>query len=185
VLRTGCAWRPLPLDFPPCSTVHRWVLRLSQTGVFERLAHTPHRCASRPLGWRGEAGKRGDDPAWRVVGRKRHALMGMVGRPLMAAVSPADLHDSHGVIALRRASRGLFPFLACCFADRAYRGARVGVDTTITVEIVKPKTGQKGLAISPRPKFRSARSSNDRLRGGSDAGGCWDPGGPAAGRVRS
>jgi transposase len=130
--------------------VHRWVLRLSQTGVFERLAHTPHRCASRPLGWRGEAGKRGDDPAWRVVGRKRHALMGMVGRPLMAAVSPADLHDSHGVIALRRASRGLFPFLACCFADRAYRGARVGVDTTITVEIVKPKTGQKGFTIQPR-----------------------------------
>ena len=39
VLRTGCAWRPLPLDFPPWSTVHRWFLRLSQTGVFERLAH--------------------------------------------------------------------------------------------------------------------------------------------------
>ena len=39
VLRTGCAWRHLLLDFPPWSTVHRWFLRLSQTGVFERLAH--------------------------------------------------------------------------------------------------------------------------------------------------
>lgn len=39
VLRTGCAWRHLPLDFPPWSTVHRWFLRLSQAGVFERLAH--------------------------------------------------------------------------------------------------------------------------------------------------
>ena len=29
VLRTGCAWRHLPLDLPPWSTVHRWFLRLS------------------------------------------------------------------------------------------------------------------------------------------------------------
>ncbi len=27
VLRTGWAWRYLPLDFPPWSTVHRWFLR--------------------------------------------------------------------------------------------------------------------------------------------------------------
>ena len=39
VLRTGCAWRHLPLDFLPWSTVHRWFLRLSKAGVFERLAH--------------------------------------------------------------------------------------------------------------------------------------------------
>ncbi len=35
VLRTGCAWRHLPHEFPPWSTVHRWFLRLSHTGVFE------------------------------------------------------------------------------------------------------------------------------------------------------
>ena len=33
------AWRHLPHAFPPWSTVHRWFLRLSQAGVFERLAH--------------------------------------------------------------------------------------------------------------------------------------------------
>jgi hypothetical protein len=68
----------------------------------------------------------------------------------VAAVSPADLHDSHGAIALRHASRGLFPFLAHCFADRAYRGERVGAATTITVKIVEPKEGQKGFAMQPR-----------------------------------
>jgi len=29
VLRRGCAWRHLLLDFPPWSTVYRWLLRLS------------------------------------------------------------------------------------------------------------------------------------------------------------
>ena len=38
----------------------------------------------------------------------------------VAAISPADLHDSHGGVALLRASRDLWPFLAYCFADRAY-----------------------------------------------------------------
>lgn len=87
VLRTGCARGHLPLDFPPWSTVHRWFLRLSQTGVFERLAHalTPADrervgCETCPTGCVvdaqaarsdgvGVAGKRGYDPARRVVGR--------------------------------------------------------------------------------------------------------------------
>jgi hypothetical protein len=68
----------------------------------------------------GAEGVRGYDPAKRVVGRKRHALTDMDGRLLMAAISPADLHDSHGGVALLRVSRQLWPFLAHCFADRAY-----------------------------------------------------------------
>lgn len=168
VMRTGCAWRHLPLDFPPWSTVHCWFLRLSQMGVFERLVHTltiadPERVGREASptgrvvdaqaarsGGVGVAGERGYDPARRVVGSKRHALTDTDGRLLVAAVSPADLHDSHGAIALRRASRGLLPFLAHCFANRAYRGERVGAATTITVEIVEPKEGQKGFAVQPR-----------------------------------
>src|SRR5215210_738555 len=39
VLRTGCAWRHLPRDFPPWQTVLRWFLCLSRAGTFERVAH--------------------------------------------------------------------------------------------------------------------------------------------------
>lgn len=136
--------------------------------MFERLAHaltladreragpqaSPTGCildaqAARSGGV-GVKGARGYDPARRVVGRKRHALTDTDGRLLVAAVSPADLHDSHGGIALLRASRGLWPFLAHCFADRAYRGDRVGSATVIRVEIVEPEEGQKGFAVQPR-----------------------------------
>ena len=106
----------------------------------------------------GVKGERGYDPARRVIGRKRHALTDMDGRLLMTAISPANLptcqpanlHDSHGGVALLRASRSLWPFLAHCFADRAYRGKRVGMATTITVEIVEPEAGQKGFAVQAR-----------------------------------
>jgi transposase len=102
VLRTGCAWRHLPLDFPPWITVHRWFLRLSPIGVFERLAHAlmladrervereacPTGCVvdaqAARSGGVGVAGKRSYDPARRVVGRKRHALTDTDGRLLVA-----------------------------------------------------------------------------------------------------
>ena len=168
VLRTGCAWRHLPHEFPPWSTVHRWFLRLSQVGVFERLAHALTMADRERVGREasptgalldaqaarsggvGVKGERGYDPARRVVGRKRHALTDTDGRLLVAAVSPADLHDSHGGVALLRASRDLWPFLAYCFADRAYRGERVGTATAITIEIVEPEAGQIGFAVQPR-----------------------------------
>ncbi|MCJ2029095.1 IS5 family transposase [Methylobacterium sp. J-043] len=164
VLRTRCAWRHLPLDFPPWSTVHCWFLRLSKTGVFERLAHAltladreragreasptggildAQAARSGGVGVKGERG-------YNLVGRKRHALTDTDGRLLLAAVSPAKLRDSHGGVALLRASRRLLPFLAHCFADQAYQGDRVGNATAITVEIVRPEKGQKGFAVQPR-----------------------------------
>ena len=100
-------------------------------------------------GGAGVEGERGWDSVRRIVGRKRHALTNTDGRLLVTGTSPADLHDTHGGIAVLRASRGRFPFLAHCFADRAYSGERVGTATAVVVEIVAPETGQKGFAIQP------------------------------------
>jgi transposase len=109
VLRTGCAWRHLPRDFPPWQTVLRWFLRLARSGAFERMAHAlavadckrAGRGASPTAavvdaqaarsGGVGVAGRRGYDAAKRVIGRKRHALVDTDGRLLLGAVSPADL----------------------------------------------------------------------------------------------
>lgn len=168
VLRTGAAWRHLPREFPPWGTVHRWFLRLSRTGLFERLAHAlakvdrqrAGRAASPTAavidaqtarsGGVGVAGERGFDAARRMVGRKRHLLTDTDGRVLVATISLADLHDSHGGVALLRASRHPWPGLARCFADRAYTGPRVGTATDIAVEIVGALPGQKGFAVQPR-----------------------------------
>lgn len=168
VLRTGCAWAHLPHEFPPPGTVHRWFLRMSRSGVFETmmrvLAALDRACAGRDpfptaavmdtqaarSGTVGVAGPRGYDPARRVVGRKRHALVDTGGRLLGAAVSPASLHDSHGGIALLRASRETWPFLQRCFADSAYAGPRVGTATAVAVTVVSAEPGQKGFTVQPR-----------------------------------
>ena len=107
------------------------------------------RCTSRPFR-RCRRGTTGYDPARRVVGRKRHVLTDTDGRLLLATVSPADLHDSHAGVALLKASRRPWPFLAMCFADRAYTGERVAGATPVTVAIVSAPEGQKGFAVHPR-----------------------------------
>ena len=168
VLRTGCAWAHLPHEFPPHETVHRWFLRLSRSGAFEAMMRVltalDRACAGRdPLptaaimdaqaarsGTVGVAGQRGYDPARRVVGRKRHALVDTDGRLLAACWPPASLHDSHGGIALLKASREHWPFLQRCFADSAYAGDRVAGATAIAVTIVSAPPGQKGFAVQPR-----------------------------------
>lgn len=96
------------------------------------------------------AGKRDYDPTHGVVGRKRHTLTDTDGRLLLAAVTPANLHDSQGGIALLRTSRELWPFLAHCFADQAYWGPRDGTTSPVAIEIVQPKEIRKGVAVQTR-----------------------------------
>ena len=168
VLRTGTVWRHLPREFPPWPSVHRWFLRLAHAGAFERLCHrltmadrervgreaSPTACivdaqAARSGGV-GVDGQRGFDPNRRVVGRKRHMLTDTDGRLLLGTVSPANLHDSYGGVALLKASCRPWPFLKRCFADRAYAGQRVGSATTIKVEVVGASKEQKGFAVQLR-----------------------------------
>jgi putative transposase len=37
ILRTGCAWRLLPHDFPPWSTVHTYFRKLLRDGTWQRI----------------------------------------------------------------------------------------------------------------------------------------------------
>ena len=39
VLRSGCAWRLLPKDFPPMTTVYGWFLRFRRQSLFETINH--------------------------------------------------------------------------------------------------------------------------------------------------
>ncbi|MBB5693590.1 hypothetical protein FHS87_001623 [Roseomonas pecuniae] len=93
----------------------RWVLRLSRSGTFERLAHALTMADRERLGREasptavvldapsarsggvGVKEMRGYDTGKKVTRRKRRALVDTDGRLLMAAASPVSLHESRGV----------------------------------------------------------------------------------------
>ena len=160
VLRSGCAWRLLPHDFPPWKTVYHYFRFWRLDGTWERM-HSPCGSAcgsaskqtpnpvlaivdSQSVKTTGVGGKeRGYDGAKKVKGRKRHLLVDTQGLVLAAKVHRANVTDRDGIkLLLEPAVNTGFPRLAHLWLDAGYTGQGRGagwVEKTLgwTAEIVK------------------------------------------------
>jgi putative transposase len=110
ILRTGCQWRYLPVDFPPKSTAWRYFDEWRHNGTLDKihdLLRRKVRAAEKPYHPRtsasvdsqsvdttsgGEA--RGRDNAKNVDGRKRHIVVDSMGLLLAVLVTAADVDDA-------------------------------------------------------------------------------------------
>jgi putative transposase len=116
ILRTGCQWRYLPLDFPPKSTVWRYFDCWRRDATLDRiheLLRRRVRTREKPYHPRTSASvdsqsidttsggeQRGRDNAKNVDGRKRHVVVDSLGLLLAVLVTAASIDDAAAAPAL-------------------------------------------------------------------------------------
>jgi transposase len=171
VVRTGCAWRLLPKEYPPWQTVFWYFRRWRADGSLDRL-HDALRDRLRDAGGRDpmasagivdaqsvkgadtvSSASRGYDAGKKVNGRKRHIVVDTLGLLLVVMVTAASVQDRDGGARVLERLRFRMPSVAVVWADGGYAGRLVAYARQIlkvTVDIVRKKEGQRTFEVLPR-----------------------------------
>jgi putative transposase len=171
LVRTGCAWRLLPADFPPPGTVYWWFARWAADGTLDRV-HDGLRDQARQAAGRRAAptaaiidsqsvraadtvpkASRGYDAGKKVNGRKRHLAVDTCGLLLVVMVTAASVQDRAAARGLLWRLRATYRGIRLCWADGGYAGKLVVWAREVlrlTVEIVSKRPGQTTFEPLPR-----------------------------------
>ncbi|WP_072691766.1 IS5 family transposase [Rhodococcus marinonascens] len=171
LVRGGIAWRQLPAEFPPATTVYAIFVRWVRAGVWQHIHDALRdrvrvRGARRPLpsaaiidsqSVRGAdtvpRSSRGFDAGKKINGRKRHIAVDTNGLLLAVVVTMASIQDRDGANRLLSVLRAHCSTITMVWADGGYAGRLLDWSKKVlalTVQVVKRTDDVKGFKVLPR-----------------------------------
>lgn len=171
VVRTGCAWRYLPIHFPPWAAVYQQTQRWIEAGCFEAIVDDLRELL-RVLVGKGkqpkgvifdaqtlqstlESGERaGYDGAKKKNGTKIHAAVDTLGYLLVLVVTPANEQERDQVGELSRQVQEVTGNnVEVAWVDQGYTGEEAQTAASehgIRLEVVRLPHAKKGFVLLPR-----------------------------------
>ena len=171
VLKSGCAWRLLPGDFPAWQTVYDYFRRWTSDGTWQAL-HDALREQARLSAGRAASPsaaildaqtvklhaaqglERGYDAGKKTLGRKRHLLVDTLGLIWGVIVHSAGIQDAAGAKPVLKIARKCCPRLLKIWADGAYNAQKliawVKRYCPGALEIVSKPKDAKGFVLLPK-----------------------------------
>jgi transposase len=171
VVRGGIAWRQLPSEFPPATTVYAAFCRWAANGGWRRV-HDALRDRVRVREGRNpqpsaavidsqsvkaadtvHRSTRGFDAGKKINGTKRHIAVDTTGLLLAVVVTAASIQDRDGAVGLLVQLRAAFSTIRLVWADGGYSGRLVAwakAVLSLTITIVKRSDDTTGFVVLPR-----------------------------------
>ncbi|WP_062993998.1 IS5 family transposase [Nocardia anaemiae] len=169
MVRGGIAWRALPNDFPPPTTVYDIFCRWTKAGVWQRINDvlreririragrkpTPTAAIIDSQSVRGAdtvpTRSRGWDNGKKVGGRKRHIAVDTMGLLLAVVVTAASIQDRDGAVGLLALMRERFFTITLAWADAGYTGRLViWAEKVLHLAVAIVKRTDPGFVVLPR-----------------------------------
>lgn len=169
IVRSGCHWNMIPIDFPPKSTVFYYFNRWSQDGTWQsindalrmkvrvKIGKHPEPSAgiidSQSVKTTDVGGEHGYDAGKKVNGRKRHILVDTLGLILTVVVHSANIQDRDGAKLVLKKATDFLPRLELIWADAGYAGQLIGWVSEMCqwlLEIVKRPSETRFVLVKKR-----------------------------------
>lgn len=170
IASSGGAWRLLPMNFPPYSTVQKYFYRWRDDGVLRALNNALVMAAreltgkqpsptagvidSQSVKTTESGGIRGFDAGKKINGRKRHIVVDTLGLMVGLMVHSAGIQDRDGAPDVLKSILKRWPWLRHIFADGGYAGPKLKGKLekvgNFTLEIVKRSHHAEGFQLLPR-----------------------------------
>ena len=169
LVKTGCQWRMLPINFAKWQLVYYYYRKWVSSGIFDRILDKLRAVVrlkrgqssqatlgimdSQSVRWGNNRSLNSYDGNKKVKGIKRHVVVDKNGFLLAVMVAVASIHDSKAVIQLMKVLREAYANIKLIWADRGYQAAVIAAVKQRFTYLIQIVTRQdKSKDFKPIPK---------------------------------